>query len=468
MGLAAVSGLWALSFQGGVAQGSEKPVVADQRKVAEAAARGLAVVQKAAAKYPTHRDCFSCHHQTLPMLAAVSARQHQLPIEEKLVGEQAKFTRDSFDGKLADLQAGKNIGGRSMTVGYALWALALADEKAYETTEAMVTYLLKNQRAEGYWTGQVSRPPLEDSYMTATLLAIQGMKRYATKTHRDEVESAITKAKTWLEAAPAKSQEDKAARLWGLHLVDCKPEQIQAARDAVLKSQHADGGWAQLDNMNSDAYATGQTLYVLQATGHDSADESYQRGVHFLLSTQRADGSWLVVSRSKPIQTYYAFDDEDRLGRNQFISVPATSWATAALAAAVQQSPVPEKKERGRLIRAEEAVPTRGPWGEWHRYFRGDTHGTKDMVVLAVTLKPGQAPHPPHQHAEEEFMILVEGTGTWTLDGKEMPARKGDVVYAAPWTMHGLKNTGDAPLTYYMVKWNNKGVQAPEKPAERR
>jgi quercetin dioxygenase-like cupin family protein len=106
------------------------------------------------------------------------------------------------------------------------------------------------------------------------------------------------------------------------------------------------------------------------------------------------------------------------------------------------------------LVRMEDAVPTRGPWGEWRRYFRGDTHGTRDMVVLTVTLKPGQAPHPPHQHAEGEFMILAEGAGTWTLDGKCMPARKGDVVYAAPWTLHGLKNTGDTPLTYYMVKWN--------------
>jgi quercetin dioxygenase-like cupin family protein len=123
-----------------------------------------------------------------------------------------------------------------------------------------------------------------------------------------------------------------------------------------------------------------------------------------------------------------------------------------------------EKPLVSALIRGEDAVPTRGPWGEWRRYFRGHTHGTKDMVVLMVTVKPGQAPHPPHRHAEEEFMILADGSGTWTLDGKEIVAKKGDVVYAAPWTMHGLKNTGDAPLTYYMVKWNNKGVQAPERP----
>jgi hypothetical protein len=86
------------------------------------------------------------------------------------------------------------------------------------------------------------------------------------------------------------------------------------------------------------------------------------------------------------------------------------------------------------------------------------------MTVLAVTLKPGQEPHPPHRHAEEEFLILAEGTGTWHLDGKEIPARKGDVAYAAPGVMHGVKNTGDGPLTYYMVKWAGKGVKAPEQP----
>jgi endonuclease YncB( thermonuclease family) len=30
--------------------------------------------------------------------------------------------------------------------------------------------------------------------------------------------------------------------------------------------------------------------------------------------------------------------------------------------------------------------------------------------------------------------------------------------------MHGLKNSGDVALTYYMVKWTGKGVKAPEKP----
>jgi mannose-6-phosphate isomerase-like protein (cupin superfamily) len=145
----------------------------------------------------------------------------------------------------------------------------------------------------------------------------------------------------------------------------------------------------------------------------------------------------------------------------------AAGFASACLllpSGAGLAQPKTERPLASALVRAEDAVPTRGDWGELRRYFRGDNSGTRDMVVLVVTLKPGQAPRPPHQHAEEEFMILAEGAGTWTVDGNETPARKGDVVYAAPWTMHGLKNTGKAPLTYYMVKWSNLGVKARERP----
>src|SRR5262249_41218314 len=113
----------------------------------------------------------------------------------------------------------------------------------------------------------------------------------------------------------------------------------------------------------------------------------------------------------------------------------ATGFGTACLVLLrVQGEGRPEARLQSALVRVDDAAPTRGRWGQWLRYLRGDTHGTRDMIVLAVTLKPGHAPHPPHQHAEEEFMILAEGSGTWILDGKEMPARKSDVVYAAPWT----------------------------------
>jgi hypothetical protein len=56
---------------------------------------------------------------------------------------------------------------------------------------------------------------------------------------------------------------------------------------------------------------------------------SYQQGCRFLLKTVKADGSWLVTTRSKPIQTY--FESGFPYKKSQFISICGTCWATLAL-----------------------------------------------------------------------------------------------------------------------------------------
>jgi mannose-6-phosphate isomerase-like protein (cupin superfamily) len=107
-------------------------------------------------------------------------------------------------------------------------------------------------------------------------------------------------------------------------------------------------------------------------------------------------------------------------------------------------------------------------WGELRLcHMTAETYGTKDTLVGYVVLNPGKENHAPHQHAEEEFMEITEGEGTWHLNGQDLPAKKGDVVYAAPWDFHGLTNTGSKPLTFFVVKWGSKGLKAPEKPASK-
>lgn len=309
------------------------PAIAAQT-LRTAVTRGLDVVTKAAGRYPENENCFSCHHQTLPVLAAVTAREHGVGIDETLLPAQTTFTRASFHDELENLREGRRIGGRAMTVGYGLWALRLAAAPADETTAAMATYLLKLQHDDGHWSRQTSRPPLEDSNIACTTLAVFGLKKYAAEQQRSAADAAIAKAARWLAEAKIESQDDRCFRLWSLALLDAPAEQIAAIRQAVFDAQREDGGWAQLDSMESDAYATGQTLWMLQATGFDVTEEAYQRGVKYLLSTQCGDGSWLVRTRSKPVQPY--FDNGDPHGKDQFISTPATCWAAAALAAAVK------------------------------------------------------------------------------------------------------------------------------------
>jgi N-acyl-D-amino-acid deacylase len=309
----------------------------DDEALRRAVERGLAVTSKAAQRYPDNQSCFSCHHQTLPMLAAITARENGFSPDQPMLATQTTFTQTSFHDELSNLREGQRIGGRAMTVGYGLWALRLAEVAADETSEAMVTFLLKTQHEDGHWSRQTGRPPLEESNVTCTTLAIYGLQKYASEGQRSPAKSAIDKATKWLSAAKLESQEDRCFRLWSLRLLEAPDEEIAQARQIVLASQRDDGGWAQLDDMPSDAYATGQTLWVLQISGLTATEAAYQRGATYLLSTQCEDGSWHVVSRSKPIQPY--FDNGDPHGKDQFISTPATAWAVAALAASVAKAP---------------------------------------------------------------------------------------------------------------------------------
>ena len=123
-------------------------------------------------------------------------------------------------------------------------------------------------------------------------------------------------------------------RLLGLAWTKAPASDIAKAASAVKSEQRQDGGWGQLATLESDAYATGLTLSILHETGFDSRDPVYRKGCEFLLGNQQSDGSWLVETRSKPVQVY--FDNGDPHGKHQFISTAASSWAVAALLAGVE------------------------------------------------------------------------------------------------------------------------------------
>ena len=81
----------------------------------------------------------------------------------------------------------------------------------------------------------------------------------------------------------------------GLVWSNASPASAERAAKALAATQRSDGGWSQLSSMGSDAYATGQALYALNAAGKMPAtDPVYQKGVKYLLRTQAADGSWHV------------------------------------------------------------------------------------------------------------------------------------------------------------------------------
>lgn len=313
------------SFHGVLA---EKP---DNEAIRKAVTKGLSALALGTEGFENKKSCFTCHNQTLPMLAQATAQKHGFSIRKKILEEQTRFTHEFFQDREDSLKKGTGIGGRSMTVAYGLWALDVVDWKQDDTTQAMVAYLLKTQKEDGSYFRSKTRAPLEDSPATSATIASYFLQKFAPPNRTKETKESIERSRKWLLAFKPTRQEDFNSRLWGLSELDGPKEEIEKARQAILDRQRKDGGWSQLSDMESDSYATGQALWMLQETGTSASSEAYQRGVAYLLKTQREDGSWFVATRSKPIQTH--FESGFPYGKDQFIAICGTSWAVAALAA---------------------------------------------------------------------------------------------------------------------------------------
>ena len=87
----------------------------------------------------------------------------------------------------------------------------------------------------------------------------------------------------------------------------------------------------------------------------------------------------------------------------------------------------------------------------------GTTFALSHFEIHASTLEPGQAPHPPHVHKdEEELMIVRAGQVSITIAGKNKTLGPGSIAFAMPGDEHGINNSGNTQATYYILKYKGK------------
>ena len=299
-----------------------------------AIAKALPLIATSATTYTEQRDCFSCHHQTLPALAWADVRRKGFDIDAAVSKKQADFTRDYFAARKEKLIAGEGVPGGAYSAGYALAGLAAEKVAADKTTAALVEYLRKTQRDDGGWRiqGGSHRPPLEDSHFTATALALAALRGpFASAT---EDAAVVERGMKWLREHEATSTEDAVFRLLGLVEARADEKTIDGAVAELLKRRRDDGGWGQETDSASDAYATGTALTALAAAknlGREVEADVFRRGRTWLLEAQLPDGSWKVETRAKPFQEY--FESGYPHAKSQFISIAAACRAVQSLAA---------------------------------------------------------------------------------------------------------------------------------------
>jgi len=314
--------------------------------ISSAIRKSLPLLGKTGPIFFQKSGCISCHNISLPSMAMVLASERGFAVDEAARKENIKAALASktfFEPK--DLMKLDHVPGETMTTGYTLIALAAEKYPGDALTDAMALWSASSQFGDGSWNLPSHRAPIEYSPFTGTALGLRALQLYGPPAKRKEFETHIAKARHWLEQTSARDNEGRTFRLLGLGWAGADKKVLKKAVDDLIFNQRPDGGWAQLPGLESDAYATGQALYALRIGGGMSpSHETYKKGVAYLLQTQLPDGTWLVHTRSYPVQPY--FESGFPHGPDQWISAAATSWATLSLTLALDESASVGKLQR--------------------------------------------------------------------------------------------------------------------------
>jgi ankyrin repeat protein len=293
--------------------------------IPEAVERALAMTEKQSYNFIRVGGCNSCHSQDLPAAAAAFARSRGL-VAPREIPQLPASSMPSAE-RVMDFDIVGVVGK-----GWELFDLGMNQVPKNAYTDAVVRVIKAMQSPDGHWvSGESRRPPMSTGEFQTAALSIYSLRHYAPAGDEAGSERAMAKAVAWLKRAKPVSTQDRAFHLLGLTWGGSKPD--AGAVRALAAMQRTDGGWSQLPEMESDAYASGQVLYALALSGHMAASDSvYQKGVNYLLGTQAEDGTWRVKTRAIWLQPY--FESGFPYGKDQFISTAGTAWAAMALAAA--------------------------------------------------------------------------------------------------------------------------------------
>jgi hypothetical protein len=312
-------------------------VVAQARPITAAVQKAVTTLDTIGPAFNSKTGCVSCHNQSLPAMARRLASMGGIAVEPAVASHATEATlRQWKPRRNASFVGACGGSGYVPTVTYGLVAMADEGVPANGITDSAAVCLASRQSPDGSWKVNDTRPPLSGNAILYTALAIRALNAYAPPALQGDTHRRIAAARTFLLQAETRDTQDDAMKLLGLVWAKAPSSAIAAQARRVQALQRMNGGWGQTSLMNPDAYATGQALHALRLAGMSTRTAVYQKGVHYLLTTQREDGSWFVQSRGFGFQPYreYGFPH----GRSQFLSAAATSWAVMALAPAIDNA----------------------------------------------------------------------------------------------------------------------------------
>jgi hypothetical protein len=300
----------------------------------KAAERGLTFLVDDAAKWRKERKCASCHQGTMTVWALSDAKSQGYAVAPETLTDVVKWTKERLTGidKPRETRPGWNmVNTQALYLALMAQAVPKQDAVSPEELKQIADHLVRHQETNGSWAWSLAPaanrfPPFMESDEVVTLLACQALTPYvsADPKEKSDVRESREKAVAWLETSgPTDTTQAAAFRLLAKARAGSSAKVIRMEIDQLLKRQNKDGGWSQLKDLPSDAYATGQALYVLNQVGMKNDRAEVKRGVAFLVANQNEDGSWPMTPRAQP--------GEKPATNPNPIRYFGSAWATLAL-----------------------------------------------------------------------------------------------------------------------------------------
>jgi len=145
----------------------------------------------------------------------------------------------------------------------------------------------------------------------------------------------------------------------------------------------------------------------------------------------------------------------------------ATLTATMGALALAQETLVTPKLMGSSIFDWTQLPVRKTEKGEVRKVLQAPTATLDELECHVTTLNPGEMAHPPHQHPDEELIIVKEGTVESLVNGELKVVGPGSVIFQASNQMHSIKNVGTTPATYHVIKWNSPGMLSKRPPEKK-
>ncbi len=354
--------IWVLAAAVGLCSWMTDPSLAvgiqEDAKSRKAVEQALPYLAKESASWVAQRGCVSCHRVSFMIWSHNEAAARGFPVDRSQLDATTNWAftsmlsdRSEFGG--ADTISQMLLGRDTKSVWRKKPPRHFKSSDPYET---LFEILLERQRADGSWPpeGQLSTPAEISTGWALLALAsfvdpaaVASEKLDPARDLTDELADQIQRSRqqqrecqlkgmAYLATVdPHPTHEGLLLRFMCSDLADL-PVRTELHRQ-VLARQNVDGGWSnRFDQSESDAFATGQTLYALSVLRIPTDPTVIDKARKFLIGSQQPQGHWLVpADRIR--------DRARRASVDEIFSYWGTAWATIGLLQTLPENNASEK-----------------------------------------------------------------------------------------------------------------------------